>query len=496
MTPSRILIVEDERIVARDIAAQLGRLGHAVVGSTGSAADAVRLAAELRPDLILMDIRLGDAGEDGVTAAEQIRERLFLPVVYLTAYADNETVRRASLTEPFGYILKPFEEVQLRTVIEMALYKHASERRLRDSERRYVATLSSIGDAVIATDAAASVTFMNPVAESLTGWTRPDALGRPLKEVFVIVNEDTREPVEDPAEKVLRLGTIVGLANHTVLLSRDGRELPIDDSGAPIVDDHGEITGTVLVFRDVSERREVEETLRRAEEEIAKVSRLTTMGELTASIAHEVNQPLMAIVTNASTVVRHLEEAKKAAERVARDGHRAGDVVRSVRNMVSRSETAAETLSLNQLVPEIAMILRGELRRRNVTLETELAPDLVLVEADRTQMQQVILNLTMNAIEAAAQADSTRRLVRISTTEADGVVRLSVSDTGQGIADAALPRIFDAFFSTKEGGMGMGLAICRSIVEGHGGTIAYNRRGSETVFDVTLSPAVPPSGDG
>lgn len=149
--------------------------------------------------------------------------------MFLTAYADDETVRRASRTEPFGYLLKPFEDVQLRTVIEMALYKHAAERRLRDSERRYVATLSSIGDAVIATDAATRITFMNPVAESLTGWTRQEAVGRALKDVFVIVNEDTREPVEDPAEKVLRLGTIVGLANHTVLIARDGREMPIDD---------------------------------------------------------------------------------------------------------------------------------------------------------------------------------------------------------------------------------------------------------------------------
>ncbi len=128
----------------------------------------------------------------------------------LTAYADDEAVQRASVTEPFGYLIKPFEDSQLRTVIEMALYKHAAEAKLRDSERRYATTLSSIGDAVIATDVQARITFMNPVAETLTGWPQHEAMGRPLPEVFRIINEETRQTVEDPAGKVLRLGIQVG----------------------------------------------------------------------------------------------------------------------------------------------------------------------------------------------------------------------------------------------------------------------------------------------
>src|SRR5262249_47231052 len=134
---------------------------------------------------------------------------------------------------------------------------HRSHRRAAASERRYAVTLASIGDAVIATDTQARVTFLNPAAEALTGWPQADALGRPLAEVFRIVNEQTRQPVEDPAAKVLRLGTRVGLANHTALLARDGREIPIDDCGAPIVDRDG-VTGVVLVFRDVTQRRRAE----------------------------------------------------------------------------------------------------------------------------------------------------------------------------------------------------------------------------------------------
>src|SRR5882757_4651052 len=254
MTPARILVVEDDRVVARDIQHQLTRIGHTVVGVTPLGEDAVRLAVESHPDLVLMDIRL-EGALDGVDAAQQIRDRGQVPVVFLTAYADDETLRRARTTEPFGYLLKPFEDSQLRTVIEMALYKHTAERKLRESERRYAVTLASIGDAVIATDNQGRVTFLNPVAETLTGWPQLEATGRPLAEVFHIINEETRQPVEDPADKVLRLGTVVGLANHTVLLARDGREVPIDDSGAPILEEGGGITGVVLVFRDISERR-------------------------------------------------------------------------------------------------------------------------------------------------------------------------------------------------------------------------------------------------
>src|SRR5215469_4726209 len=214
MTPSRILIVEDDRVVARDIQQQLSKIGHTVVGITPRGEDVVPLAIQWQPNLVLMDIRL-EGGTDGIDAAQQLRERCGIPVIYLTAYADDQTLRRAGITEPFGYLLKPFESSQLRTAIEMALYKYAAERKLRESERRYAVTLSSIGDAVIATDEKLLVTFMNPVAETLTGWSRTEAIGRPLDEVFRIVNEDTRQRVDSPASKVLHSGVVAGLANHT-----------------------------------------------------------------------------------------------------------------------------------------------------------------------------------------------------------------------------------------------------------------------------------------
>jgi PAS domain S-box-containing protein len=284
MTPARILIVEDERLVSRDVESRLTRFGYSVVGSTALGEEAIRLTEELRPDLVLMDIRL-EGAVDGVAAAQAIHERFRVPVVYLTAYADDETLARARVTEPFGYILKPFEERELRTAVEMAVYKHQAECRLRESEHRWAVTLASIGDAVIATDAQGRVRFLNPVAEQLTGWPLGEASGRALSEVFRIANEQTREPAEDPVARALGTGNVVGLANHTVLLARDGREVPIDDCGAPIRDDHGTITGVVLVFQDVTEHRRAEEALRESEERFRSTFEHTNVAMVLSDIS-------------------------------------------------------------------------------------------------------------------------------------------------------------------------------------------------------------------
>ena len=290
MSLTRILVVEDETIVAMDVKDRLTDLGYEVVGMADRGAEALELAASTRPDLVLMDIRL--KGEmDGITAAEEIRQRFRIPVIYLTAFSEDSSLQRAKLTEPFGYIIKPFEDREIQSAIEMALYKHQAEERLRDSERRYATTLTSIGDGVIATDPQGAVTFMNPVAEKLTGWSLAEAQGRPLAEVFTIANEQTRQAVEDPVGRVLREGRVVGVANHTILISRDGRETPIDDCAAPIRDEAGTLTGTVLVFQNVSERRQKEAELRRIEwmlsprprpQEDAGAERQQSYGDLTA----------------------------------------------------------------------------------------------------------------------------------------------------------------------------------------------------------------------
>jgi len=198
-----ILVVEDERIVAEDIQKSLQNLGYTILAVVSSGEKAIQKARGENPDLVLMDIVL--KGEmDGIEAAERIYSQFNIPVVYLTAYADEKKLQRAKVTEPYGYLLKPFEERGLHTTIEMALYKHRMEKKVRESEQWLFTTLKSIGDAVIATDTQGLVTFMNPVAETLTGWNQKDAVGRPLDDILTIVDEETGRKIENPAQRVLQ----------------------------------------------------------------------------------------------------------------------------------------------------------------------------------------------------------------------------------------------------------------------------------------------------
>jgi signal transduction histidine kinase len=221
-------------------------------------------------------------------------------------------------------------------------------------------------------------------------------------------------------------------------------------------------------------RRERAEVL---QAELARVTRLTTMGEMTASIAHEVNQPLMAIVTNADSCLSWLahdnpqiDEARMAAERIVRDGHRAGDIIKTIRALARKSRLEMAQLDMNDALAEVLALTRGELRRHDISLETELSGGFVPVMADRIQVQQVILNLVMNGIEAMKAIMDRPRVLRVgSQIDGSGSALIAVADTGTGLDPAKADRIFDAFFTTKPDGIGMGLSICRSIIEAHGG---------------------------
>jgi PAS domain S-box-containing protein len=477
------MIVEDDRVIARDIRTQVSRMGHSVVGMTGSGEEAVTLAAAEEPDLVLMDIRL-EGEMDGIEAAQRIRSKNRIPVVFLTAYGNEEIMRRASLTEPFGYLLKPFDEPQMRTVIQMALYKREAESRVRFGEKRYAATLASIADGVISTDEEGRVDFMNPAAEKLTGWPSDEAVGRYLGDIFTIVDEETRRPLESPAARLLASGGSAPIASRSILIARGGNKVLIEERCSP-VENEGTIAGAVVVFADYTQKRAVAEALERARNDLTHVARLTLMGELAAAIAHEVNTPLMAMVTNAGACLQWLERerpdvdrARAAVERVIHDGHRAGEVVRSIHALAKRSPSSHTLLDLNVVTLETLSLVRGELRRAEVQVLTELAQQLPLVLGDRVQIQQVLLNLIVNAMESMLPRQPAERLLTIVSTREDNMVLVGVIDTGTGVDDAIRDRIFEALFTTKTNGLGMGLSISRSIVELHGGRLSMASRQS------------------
>jgi diguanylate cyclase (GGDEF)-like protein/PAS domain S-box-containing protein len=261
MLKERILVVEDEVIIALDIQRTLIKMGYEVPEFVTSAEAALERIAALQPDLVLMDIHLSGA-TDGIATADEIRRRDHLPVVFLTAHSDEATVNRAKITEPYGYVLKPFEERELQIAIEIALYRHSAEMKLRQMERWLGRTLKSIGDGIITTDNTEKITFMNQMAEVLTGWPQPAALGRPFGEVFRLIHTTTRTGVGNLMERVLENGLIIDLSPDTALIDREGLEVPIDKSAAPVRDEDGNTIGMVIVFRELTVRKYVEEKLR------------------------------------------------------------------------------------------------------------------------------------------------------------------------------------------------------------------------------------------
>ena len=256
MPPARIMIVEDEQITAADLEASLKELNYAVSAIVSSGPEAIQKAKSTQPDLVLMDIRIkGDM--DGIEAASAIRRGLDIPVIYLTAHADEETLERAKQAEPLGYIVKPFQESELRAAIQMALHKHKADKEARQREGQLAATLDSLGEGVITIDGMARVTYMNPAAETWTGWQQQDAVGTQIDEVFKVIDRRTRRKVNQFVLEAMRQGLlkeIPGSGNapesldSCVVLSKDGSERAVGGSAAPIRDHLDRVSGAVVAF--------------------------------------------------------------------------------------------------------------------------------------------------------------------------------------------------------------------------------------------------------
>ncbi len=262
-TVKQILVVEDEIIIAEGLQRKLRTMGYDVPVIVSSGEETIKIIKENNPDLVLMDIVIH--GEmDGIETAEKIHSLFDIPVVYLTAYADEKTLERARITEPFGYLIKPFKERELQITIEIALYKHEMEQRLKQSERSLreknqwlSAVIESIGDAVIATDPEGTIRLMNPIAEALTGWKQNEALGNPLTGIFNIISEETDQKIENPITKAIREEKFYGLADHTILVTKEGMKIPVDIIGSTIKIDGDKVIGIVLIFCDILERTRI-----------------------------------------------------------------------------------------------------------------------------------------------------------------------------------------------------------------------------------------------
>jgi PAS domain S-box-containing protein len=339
------------------------------------------------------------------------------------------------------------------------------------SEQELRTTLTSIGDGVITCDPQGRIQMMNPVAEEITGWSSAEAMGRPIEEVFHIVDEQSRGAVENPIAEVRRLNGVVGVANHTVLIRKDGAELHISDRGAPIRDKAGEILGVVMVFRDITMERRTQQALLANE-------KLAVAGRLAATIAHEIHNPLDA-VANLLYLMRTgstAEENKQFLEMAEKELARVTEISRAMLGLY-RESNAPVPVDLKGMLEDILLLMHRRLQSLGVTVHAEL-PGGMLINGFPAELRQVFTNLIINAAEAVGTGGGMWLAIKPdlrrpgSAPEEIQGATVTVTDNGPGIGEDVLAQLFQPFFTTKgQKGTGLGLWVSRGIVTKHGGTI-------------------------
>ncbi|MBT4502198.1 MAG: response regulator [Gemmatimonadetes bacterium] len=547
-----ILVVDDNTSDLKFQSDILMKAGYRVRPASDGELALLSVQAKL-PDLILLDVAM--PGMSGVEVCRRLKadpKTRDLPVIFISARGETDLKVEALKAGGIDYVTKPIDSsevlARINTHLNMCrlqqrlavqseeLIAEVKERRraeeglkkaydeledrveertvaLREANERLLmevgerkraeeelqrqkewleATLLSIGDAVMATDSSETILFMNPVAETLTGWTDQEALGKKVNEVFRIINEQTRQPAGNPIRRVLEEGTIIGLANNTALISRDGKEISIADSGAPIVGVNGITQGVILVFRDITERKQMEEELRRAHN-------LESLGLTAGGIAHDFNNMLTGVMVNLALLLQFLDKDSEEYE-IASEAQQAAsktkDLTRQLMTFAKGGAPLKEIASMESLIRETTEL---SLHGANTKPEFHFADDLSSVEIDTGQIVQVIQNLVLNADQAMSEGG----VLKISADnveiteetplplEAGTYVKVLVTDQGTGMPESILGKVFDPYFTTKESGHGLGLSIAYFVLQGHSGHISVH---SEIDVGTTFTFYLPASG--
>jgi PAS domain S-box-containing protein len=441
--------------------------------------------------------------EDRATVAEAferaIRERTDFEVDFRTALPDGTIKYIHGVGHPVFDAAGDLVEY-VGTAVDVTESKRAEEERkraekaLRESEEQWKAVFENNPTMYFMVNESGAIISVNPFGAEQLGFTVDELIGRPVQNLF---HAEDQEAVEK---------------NSTICFKRRGQTISWE---ARKIRKNGEVLWVremarvmlvkdrpvaLIVCEDITERRRVSEALREVQMELAHANRVATMGQLTASIAHEVNQPIAGAVTNAHAALRwlsaqppDLEEVRQALARIVRDGGRAADVIDRIRELVKKAPLRKDGVAINEAIIEVVVLTHGEAMKNGVSVRTQLAEGLPPIEGDRVQLQQVILNLIINAIQAMSGMAEGARDLLISTgkAEPDGVL-VAVRDSGPGLAPEALDRLFDAFYTSKPSGLGLGLSICRSIIEAHGGRLwatANLPRGAILQFTAPAHPA-------
>jgi PAS domain S-box-containing protein len=438
-------------------------------------------------DIGLVPLQLGLHGEIGLIVAGSQRvdfpnqtEKLILSVAANQASIGLHEARILGEQKKIATELDERVAQRTREINQSSneLRKEIAERKRAEdevkwSEARYRVVVETASDAVISMNESGVIILANPATKRVFGYEAAELIGRPLTS---LMPESMQRLHEAGYQRYLATGErrLNWQGTEVTALRANGEEFPVEVSfGEMTADGYKIFTGFI---RDISEKKLVEAALTKARSDLANVARITSLGELTASIAHEVNQPLSGIITNASTCLRmlngdppNIDGARETARRTIRDGNRASDVITRLRTLFSRKEVNLELIDLNEATREVIALSLSELQRNRVVVQHELADELPSVQGDRIQLQQVILNLFRNASDAMSTVDDRPRQLSIATASDSEHVYFTVKDTGVGFDSNVADRLFESFYTTKQDGMGIGLSISRSIIEAHRG---------------------------
>ena len=504
----QILIVEDETLVAEDIKSHLADMDYKVNAMATSGEEALLLLEDKKPDLILMDIVLA-GGIDGIETARIIKEKYNIPVIFLTAYTDKEKVSRAQLTEPYGYLVKPFDEREVQTTVAIALYKAMSDRKLRDSRRWARGVLHSISDAVITTDMNGHVRYINPSAQFLTGWSAKDAANRSLHEVVTINDDILRQQLDEAIALSSRNVGESGYELHFDLLHRNGNVIPVSAIITGIQYEDGESHGIVLTFRDISIQRQVYEMLRqmnadlehRVVERTYELEQAKLIAEFKArelegysySIAHDLRSPLRSIVSFSQILFEDTKnklnkDEQKMLTRVINAGKNMALLIDDILELawISRKEINRSVIDLTSLCREIIALKKECLSARSIDWKVEEG---LAVNGDEKLISVMISNLIDNACKYTR--DTQEAIIEIgSSMQVDGKTYF-LRDNGIGFDNSDNQKIFKVFHrlhhSDEYEGTGVGLARVQRIVELHQGKVwAEGKKGLGSTFYFTF----------
>ncbi|MBN1326485.1 MAG: response regulator [Candidatus Cloacimonetes bacterium] len=473
----RILIVEDEIIIAKDIELKLLSLGYEVIALCTSGDQAIEVTLSEKPDLILMDINL-QGNLDGIQVAQFIQAKVLIPVIYLTSYSDDLTLQRAKITNPLGYIIKPFDERELHTSIELAFYKHDLDQRLLLSERKYRSLFENAQVGIIRCSYPEGIILeANHRFSEMLEYRFSDE--KDMYNIFALVVE------ENDIQRIKTSLRKEGKLNQYEIKVRagSGKDLWLEGSSWLRVDEN------IMenVFIDISERKKIEERLRQSQ-------KMETVGQIAAGIAHEINTPLAVVSTRLQILLddlnpEHEPNSVKQIEIINKNIYRISGIIEKLLGFSRISDSEKTLIDFNELINEVLFFVNPKSRKSGIEIELEQSPDLPGFWSNPNKFEQVFLNIIMNSFDAMPEGGKLKITTSVSRIDSTDYITISFSDTGLGMDKETQSRLFDPFYTTKSRGRGTGLGMYISygiVKENNGELKVTSQVGKGTIINILL----------